>query len=617
MKRSNRRSERGFVLVAIGVAMIGCMPASALDTTTWLIDLGRNNGTDGSATTSPDANGNHWNNIQSATQATTGNRTANNLVNTTNGASTISVELTGDWQSNGRLNGGLFGTNGPGSSLLGDLAIETATEDYYFLSGAGSTGMVRITGLEVGRTYHIMLLGSRNTAVETRKTRFTSGSRVSSLITSGNNIGSNGSYDGNDSRVAGLFGLSPSTGGVVDIQVDVEQGDFGYINAIKIQRNLTEKEAMILIDFGPAGGRHSVGASDANGHWWSYVTGVTGLGGNITNLTTAANVTSSVDIALNWTGEVGVNGDPLVNWAIVSGEVYPGLNDSLFGFFDVVKNGVFFNSSLTPSIVLGGLDNSKAYDLTFYGARGNFTRTTTYSVGSSNVTLQTGTSPSGWNTGTVAKISRVVPSSGSITINLSATGGFGYLSAMQIESVVPLTLSNTVAMLGGDGVTPLTGNSSAGSLVQLIAVGANNAINLPSTNSFGSPDGDDYLVEAANNPTHVGAGMGIPDLGQLLQTMTYNESLAGLPVFIRYWNTDSPAVESLYGDTAVFYLPSAGIPSQTKVDFLPAGSSPPITSFSIPTLGEWAMICLFGLIAVIGYHRLRAANGPARSPRMG
>ena len=605
-------------IIVLVLLVLGMSPVLALDSQTFLVDLGRSNGTDGNTTTSPDANGSYWNNVSSPNQGIVAtDLVRSNLVTIANGASSVAVQLFGGWQSNGRLNGGLFGTNGPQSSLLGDLAIETATEDYYYLTGSGSTGTVRISGLEVGRTYHMIFFASRNTATETRKTTYAVGGQAAAVVSSGSGIGSNGSYSGNDQTIAGLYGVAPDGSGVIEVKVTTTEGTFGYINAMKSQRALMESEANILIDFGPAGGRHSVGAADANGNWWSYVTGVTGAGGNITNLTTTANVTSTVDIALNWTGDVGVNGDPLVNWAIVSGEVYTGLNDGRFGFFDVVKNGVYFNSSLTPSIVLSGLDNSKAYNLTFYGARGNFTRTTTYSVGASNVTLQTGTSPSGWNTGAVVKISRVVPSSGSITINLSATGGFGYLSAMQIESVVPLTLSNTVAMLGGDGVTPLTGNSSSGSLVQLIAVGPNNAINLPSTNSFGSPAGDDYLVEAANNPTHVGAGMGTPDLGQLLQTMTYNESLAGLPVFIRYWNTASPAVESLYGDTAVFYLPSAGIPSQMKVDFLPTGSSPPITTFSIPTLGEWAMFCLFLLIAVIGYRRLLAATSQARFTRMG
>lgn len=595
----------------------GYLPAYALDTQTFLIDFGRNDGTNGNNTTSPDANGRYWNNMSSANQAIVAtNLIRSNLVSTANSAASVVIQLFGAWQANGRLNGGLFGTNGPQGSLLGDLAIESATEDYYFLTGSGSTGTVLISGLEVDRTYHVTFFASRNQSTETRKTTYTTGSRTATAISSGAGIGSNGSYSGNDQTVAGLYGVPPDGSGVIEVKVTTTAGTFGYINAMKIQRVPTLKEAIILVDFGPSGGRHSVGAADANGNRWSYVTGITGAGGNITNLTTTANVTSSVDIAMSWTGDVGVNGDPLVNWAIVSNEVYAGLNNNLFGFFDVVKNGIYFNSSLTPSILLSGLDNGKAYNLTFYGARGGTTRTTTYSVGASNVTLQTG-SPSGWNTGNVVRISGVAPSSGTITINLSATGGFGYLNAMQIESVVPLTLSNAVAMLGGDGATPLAGNSSSGSLVQLIAVGPNNAINLPSTNSFGTPTGDDYLVDAANNPTHVGAGMATPDLGQLLQTMTYNESLAGLPVFIRYWNTASPAFESLYGDTAVFYLPSAGIPSQTKVDFLPTGSSPPITAFSIPTLGEWAMISLFLLIAVIGYRRLHAATCPARSTRMG
>jgi len=193
------------------------LPVGAVNTTTWLLDLGRSNTTDGSPTTSPDVNGNHWNNIQSLTQATTGNRTAVNLVNTTNGASTVSVEMIGDWQANGRNNGGLFGTNGPQSLLLGDMAIETATEDYYYLTGVGSTGMVRMTGLDPARSYHLLFFASRNTAVETRKTTYAAGGRSATVTTSGNGIGSNGSYSGNDNSIGGLYGVTPTAGGQIDV----------------------------------------------------------------------------------------------------------------------------------------------------------------------------------------------------------------------------------------------------------------------------------------------------------------------------------------------------------------------------------------------------------------
>jgi hypothetical protein len=593
------------VLLALWVG--SGMTALAQPSATYLIDLGRNNGTDGSITTSPDVNGRRWNNLQSPTQATVGNRTLTDLTSTTNGTSTIDLELIGDWQSNGRLNGGLFDTNGPSAALLGDLAISTATEDFYFLTGLGATGTVRLSGLEVGQAYHLVFFATRNTAAETRQTTYAAGGRTATLTSSGNNIGSNGAYDGNDNRVAGLYGVRANASGVIDVQVTVAAGGFGYINAMKILRAATLSNAKVLIDFGPAGGRHSVASADANGNWWSYVTGITGAGGNVTNLTTVAgtNAFSGINIALNWTGDVGVNGDPLVNWAINSNQVWSGLYGGTFAFFDVVKNGVYFNSSLTPFFTLSGLDDSKVYNLTFYGARGNFTRTTTYAVGTSNVTIQTGTSPSSWNTGTVGRLTGLVSTGGIITVNLSATGGFGYLNAMEIESAVRLTMTNTLAMLGPDAVTPLVGNASSGAVIQVIAVGGDNAIDPASLSVPGATTGDDYLLPAVNNPSFVG-NTSTTNLGFLLQNLIYNESYAGLPVYVRYWNTTTITTNSFYGDSPIFYLPSYGIPTQTRVDVLPTGSSQ-ATSFQIPTLGQWAMIALALLIAALAARRFQPA----------
>ena len=597
-------------ITALHSTYLGLVPRGG---STYLIDFGRNNGTDGNITTGPDANGRYWNNMQSPTTDTTGYRLIGGMVNSTNGASAISTEIIGMWQANGRLNGGLFGTNGPQSALLGDLAIETATEDYYFLTAADSaTGMVRITGLNPSRTYHLMFFGSREFNGETRRTSFSAGGKTASVTTSGNNIGSNGAYDGNDNSLAGLYSVSPTTGGVIDVNVSLASGSFGYINAMKIQEAPSLKESLVLIDFGPEGGRHSVGSADANGNWWSYVTGVTGTAGNVSNLTTAAGTISSpgMNISVNWTGEVGVNGDPLANWAINAGEVQASLNKGRFGFFDVVKNGLYFNSTLTPSIYLTGLDNSKVYNLTFYGARGNFTRTTTYAVGTNSVSLQTGTAPTGWNSNTVVTLYGLAPASGQLKIDLSATGGFGYLSAMEIESAVRLTLTNSLAMLGPDGVTPLTGNASTGSLVQLIVAGGG-AIDPASTTTPGATTGDDYILSAFNNPTFVGGGAAT-NAGLLLQNMVFNESYAGLPVYVRYWNASSLTTTSSYGNSPIFYLPSGGTPGQTRVDILPVGSNQTV-SYQIPTLTEWGLILLVALLVGIGARRILGRSAIASS----
>ena len=51
------------------------------------------------------------------------------LVNSANVPTGVEMKLGSGFRSNGRLNGGLLN---PDVALLGDLAIETATEDYIF-----------------------------------------------------------------------------------------------------------------------------------------------------------------------------------------------------------------------------------------------------------------------------------------------------------------------------------------------------------------------------------------------------------------------------------------------------------------------------------------------------
>lgn len=580
---------------------------------TYLLDLGRNNGTDGRATTSPDANGRYWNNIQSPTQTTIGNRTATNLVNSTNGTSGIGVELIGLWQSNGRLNGGLFSPSGPQNVLLGDLAIETATEDFYFLTAAdSSTGTVRITGLEVGRTYNVVFLGSRTSEVETRKTRFSSGGKVVSATTTGYNIGSDGTYDGNDNKLAGLYSLTPNGSGVIDIFVEVEVGAFAYINAMKIHRATTLKESLVLIDLGNTNRRHSPGAADSNGNWWNHLTNNV----TVSTLTNAAGTATTLGITAS--GWVGPN--PAGVFYNDPGGLSPdaALHGGVFAFTNVAMDALYFDTTFTPSLVLSGLSTIRRYNLIFYAGRvAAETRVTTYAVGASSVTLTNsgtgiGSDGSNWNNDKVAVLSGLAPSSvGAITVNVTRTAGtFAYLSALAVESVEQVTITNTVAMRGSDGTTVLPGTSSGGSLVQLIAVGANGNIDFPPQSSPGAPGGDDTLIPATGNPTFVGAGMALPDTGQLLRNMIYSDSLAGTAVYVRYWNATSPTTNSYFGNSAIFYLPLPGGP--ILMDFFPPGSGTPYTNYYIPGWTFWTLLLLAVVIA-FAYGKKYFRHAPASS----
>lgn len=199
--------------------------------------------------------------------------------------------------------------------------------------------------------------------------------------------------------------------------------------------------------------------------------------------------------------------------------------------------------------------------------------------------------------------------------------GISLLSLASVTAVkadVDMTLYNTVAMLNSDGVTPLQGNSSSGFLVQLISVGVDGVINPASTNSPGSTTGDDAILSITNNPTHVGAGMATPNLGKLVQAgMIYSNSLVGLAVYVRFWSAETPNAATQYGDSGILNLPAADGFGQAELDFLPTGSPPPLTSYSIPTLAEWAMLSLVGIILAFGCRHLLATSQPATSTRVG
>lgn len=199
----------------------------------YLVDFGRHDsGTNGNATVGADAYGHYWNNIGPLTQGVPNGTKTTNLVTTGNATSALAVEVTSSgWQANGRLNGGLFQPYGPTNALLGELAIETATEDYFF---AATTETFRITGLNTGHYYTLSFFGSRSDAVE-RVTSYAVGSTSVTLKTSGpaSSSGAAGT-NRNNQTLAALSILPPNADGVLTISVSRVSGTFAHLNFMKI-----------------------------------------------------------------------------------------------------------------------------------------------------------------------------------------------------------------------------------------------------------------------------------------------------------------------------------------------------------------------------------------------
>ncbi len=206
-------------------------------------DFGPSDVANGDATTAPDANGNRWNNWY----LTNGGININagehlpNLVRSTGTNTGIRMTISGGFLCNGKATfGGLFA---PQPGLLGELAVETATEDFFYMSANGindasdddAPGGFMLEGLDPALSYEFRFLGARSNA-EVRITKYDvygSNSGTTNLTTSGTGIGSTGG-DNNDDEVAVISGIRPDAYGQVWVDLTLVQGTFAYINAMQI-----------------------------------------------------------------------------------------------------------------------------------------------------------------------------------------------------------------------------------------------------------------------------------------------------------------------------------------------------------------------------------------------
>ena len=163
------------------------------------------------------------------------------LVNTSGDATGINLTITGGFQTNGKQNGGLFS---PDEALLGDLAVESATQDYFFTTANNlndntsddQPGGFMLDGLNPAQVYDLKFFGSRQTTAlrETEYLAIGANTRVATLQTSGFRLGENIPYDGNNSSTVVLEGVRPDAFGQVFIDVTLSRGAFAYLNAMEV-----------------------------------------------------------------------------------------------------------------------------------------------------------------------------------------------------------------------------------------------------------------------------------------------------------------------------------------------------------------------------------------------
>lgn len=251
---------------------------------TFYVDFGQNNvANQGYKTVGADANGHYWNNIFGKGTGAPDKAYPQtiSLVTSNNTATDYKLQLSSRFSTNGYTNGGL---QSPSKSLLGDLAVESATQDYIFLEGGQDYGVIHFKGLDLNKGYRFYLFGSR-TATDTRAADFDlTGENCwrEEMAMSGSGIG-DGGYNGNNNNVLTSEVIFPDRSGNIDLtMIKKSSGIMVYLNCMKIEevsgverpnQELTMTQKMYF-DFGETGNNtrgHTTTGTDANGNRWNNI----------------------------------------------------------------------------------------------------------------------------------------------------------------------------------------------------------------------------------------------------------------------------------------------------------------------------------------------------------
>lgn len=182
----------------------------------------------GSADTSGTVNGNYWNvwnpgnnidlidingttdsgwNLDSTTAAATNNRTTLDYV----------------------FSYATYGAPAPFNN-------DNIASDALNLTNTQGTRNVRLTTLDITKSYNFQIYGAREGTSEVRITNYTvlgATSGSGTLTTTGTDIGTGGA-DYNNNAILTINGITPNASGEILIQYSVNTGGFGYLNAFTV-----------------------------------------------------------------------------------------------------------------------------------------------------------------------------------------------------------------------------------------------------------------------------------------------------------------------------------------------------------------------------------------------
>ena len=438
------------------LALLACSLGAGAQTVerTFFIDYGQNNvPNQGYKTVGKDANGHYWNNISGKGTGAPDKAYPQSigLVTSDNKATDCRLQLSSRFSTNGYTNGGL---QKPSAALLGDLAIESATQDYIFLEGGQDYGVIRFQGLDLGKAYRFSFFGSR-TATDDRAAWFEltgENSWKGEMAMSGSGIG-NGGYNGNNDKVLTSGLVFPDRSGGIDLNIIKKStGIMVYLNCMKIEevsglqrpnQELTLAQKMYF-DFGETGNAtrgHATSGTDANGNKWN----------NISSGTSSSNVVPANKTVAIKNSEGTTTGARFIvvektytNGLDAGGNNNPSADDLAdLAVKTATEDYVFIDNADIRSFRLTRLNTDHCYRFFIYGSRNHTdNRCTLYSIKGQR-TWTGGQTTSGSDIGSegyhgnlrnILQSDYIYPDkSGNIIITMQRLFGMAHISAMRVE----------------------------------------------------------------------------------------------------------------------------------------------------------------------------------------
>ena len=375
-----KKTLLAFVLLA-GALNVGAQT----QTRSFYIDYGQNNvANQGYTTVGADANGHYWNNIHgkgTGVPDKTYPQTIN-MVTADNTATTCRLQISTRFSTNGYSNGGL---QNPSASLLGDLAIESATQDYIFLEASQDYAIIRFMGLDLNKGYKFFSFGSRtDTGTTGREATFHFrglNQWQGDHKMGGAGIGANG-YNGNNNNVQESGLVFPDENGCIEMTIIKKtKGGMVHLNAQKIVEysgvtrpelgyTLTRK---MLFDFGERGKESSRGditnGADANGNYWNNMAPQSNSTSSIASGTSCAVVTTdnqATDITLH--NLVAFNANGYTNGGLNDPSAYSE-NLGEMAVASATQDYMYTENYGTAMLVFQRLDRTKKYRFHIFGTR--------------------------------------------------------------------------------------------------------------------------------------------------------------------------------------------------------------------------------------------------------